>query len=77
VTLESPHLPSAVPATHISISELIPRLVGAQDPSAIVSGGDEQTYAQVTWTEGGFSFDYQAGTLAEHYRTVRGDLTVT
>lgn len=75
--LESPHLPSPVPATHESIAALIPRLVGADDPFAIVSSaGDQMTYAQVLWMPGGFILDYQAGRIDRHFRTVRQDLTV-
>lgn len=75
MTLESPHLSATVAATHASIAELIPRLVGAENPFAIVSA-DEMTYAQVLWTPSGFSFDYQTGRIDQHYRTVRDDLTV-
>lgn len=74
--LQSPHLPGPVPATYASIAELIPRLVGAMDPFAIVGTGDEMTYAQTLWTPDGFVLDYQAGRIDQHYRTVRDDLTV-
>lgn len=74
--LESPHLDATVHATYDSIAELIPRLVGAKDPFAIVSTKDPMMYAQVVWMPGGFSLDYQAGRIEQHFRSVRDDLTV-
>lgn len=75
MTVESPHLPEPLPATYANLAELVPRLVGAEDPFAIVRTGDEMTYAQVLWTGTGFSMDYQTGRIDQHYRTVREDLT--
>jgi hypothetical protein len=74
--IESPHLPAPVPATREEIAALIPRLVGADDPFAIVSTGDPLTYAQVLWTGSGFVFEFQVGSLDQHFRTVRDDLDV-
>ena len=60
--LESPHLKESITATADSISELAFRMVGAQDPFAIVAQ-NELTFAQVLWTDTGFILEYQAGSL--------------
>ena len=73
--LESPHLKESVPATSDSISELIFRLVGAQDPFAIVAQS-EKTFAQVLWTDAGFVLEYQTGSIDQHFRSERSDFTV-
>ena len=75
VIIESPHLPSPTPATYRSLAELIPRLIGAADPYAIVSSGDPLTYAQVLWTGDGFLLEYQIGNVDQHFRSVRDDLS--
>ena len=73
--IESPHLPHPEPATRVNLAELIPRLVGAEDPFAIVSSGDPLTYAQVLWTGDGFTMEYHTGSQDQHFRTVREDLS--
>lgn len=70
--LSSPHVEpeEGVAATPDNIAELIPRLVGAEDPFAIV-GDSEQTYAQVLWVGGGFTLEHQAGSIDQHFRADR------
>jgi hypothetical protein len=46
-----------------------------EDPFAIHSGPDSMTYMQTLLTPNGFSLDYQDGTLGDHYRTLRSDLS--
>jgi hypothetical protein len=77
MTIESPHLGEKLPATRDSISRTI-RLLSSksQDPFAILSESDSITYMQTLFTPEGFSLDFQDGSLTEHYRTVRSDLTV-
>lgn len=72
--VESPHLPERTPATRATLEALIPGLIGAKDPFAIIDNGDQMIYAQVLWMPSGFSLDYQEGSLDRHYRTVRDDL---
>jgi hypothetical protein len=72
--LESPHLEVSVPASFENLSELIFRLVGADDPFAIVAK-NELTFAQMLWTDTGFILEYQADSLSKHFRSERSDFT--
>jgi hypothetical protein len=76
MTIECPHLDQRLPATHDAITSTI-RLLRSktQDTFAILSESDRMTYMQTLLTPDGFSLDYQDGSLFEHYRTKRSDLS--
>ena len=75
MNISTPVRPAPVPATEASIAEIVRELDGADDPFLILGGDDEQRYMQALETPTGFVLDFQEGSIDQHYRSKREDLS--
>ena len=77
MTIESPHLQQPVEATAERIAEVIASLPQQKDGDrfVILTGSDPQAYIQTLSTPIGFHLEYQEGSIAQHYRCTREDLS--
>jgi hypothetical protein len=73
--LTTPHRDSPLPATPENIRGILHDLAGRADPFVILDGDDQLVYMQAFWAPDGFQLEFQAGSLEEHYRATREDLS--
>ncbi|HST60887.1 MAG TPA: hypothetical protein VLK84_19450 [Longimicrobium sp.] len=65
-----------VPASPAAFQAIIPALEGQEDPFAILyENRDSLAFMQTLWTPSGYLLEHQEGSLANHFRTVREDLS--
>jgi hypothetical protein len=76
LSLTTPHRDSQLPATTENIRSILDDLAGRTNPYVILGGDDQLTFMQTLWTPAGFQLEFQAGSLEEHYRASREDLSV-
>lgn len=68
--------PEGVPASPAAFQAIIPALAGQEDPFAIVfESRNAPIFMQTLWMSSGYVLEYQEGSLANHFRTVREDLS--
>jgi hypothetical protein len=76
VTIKSPHLQNPLQATPDNIGDIIASLPQQKDGDRFaILGKDSQNYVQALCTPDGFQFEYQEGSIAEHYHCTREDLS--
>ena len=75
MNISTPVRPAPVPATNASIAEIVAELEGTDDPFLILGGEDQQRYMQALATPTGFVLDFQEGSIDQHYRSRREDLS--
>jgi serine/threonine protein kinase HipA of HipAB toxin-antitoxin module len=75
VNISTPVRPAPIPATDSSIAAIVAEIQGTNDPFLILGGDDQQRYMQALETPTGFVLDFQEGSIDQHYRTKREDLS--
>src|SRR5438874_723951 len=73
--LSTPHRRNPIEATPQAIGDVISELPGEKYPFVILGGGDQMRFIQAWWTPGGFILEFQEGSVAEHFRCLREDLS--
>ena len=64
--VECPHLFTGVVASRQLLQQIVPRLMGKEDPYIVVSRNAED-YAQALWTTAGFRLEYREGSADRHF----------
>jgi hypothetical protein len=73
--LSTPHRQDSVDATPQAIVDVIAELPGTEYPFVILGGSDQLRFIQTWWTPGGYILEFQEGSVAEHFRCLREDLS--
>jgi hypothetical protein len=73
--LTTPHRNGPVDASRDAIAQILGDLPGKENPYLILSGDDEMTFMQTVWTPGGFVLEFQKGSVDQHYRCERENLS--
>ena len=74
--LITPHRPEPITASRENICSVLHDLIGKRDPYVILDSGSAGEFMQALWTPAGFLMEFQEGGVANHFQTIRRDLSL-